>query len=803
MRKNILAAAIVGVGTLFADVLPPSMRVYPTPQEVTLASGTISRPQAVAIAPAGLDADAARVLGATFEVVDQADFVIAWRADPSLPPEGYALTLSAQGIDLAAADGSGFYYAAKTLKQLFASGKAQAVTIRDWPTVQFRGTVEGFYGQPWSFEARKSQFRFYGDWKMNTYIYGPKDDPYHGFSTRWRDPYPEAEARRIADLVSVARANKVNFVWAVHPGRDIQWKDDSDIQACIAKFEMMYALGVRSFAVFFDDIGGEGARAEMQVKLLNTVNRQFVHAKGDVTPLIMCPTQYNKAWSNKAYLETLGTGLDADIEVMWTGDSVCTDISKASMEWINTEISRKAYIWWNWPVADYCRSAQLLLGRTYGLDRENGPLYAGLVSNPMDKPEASKIGLFGFADYAWNPTAFQSEQAWRDGIRRLFPYVAPAVQCLADHNSDQGPNGHGYRREESACIRPAIERLTAAIQTNAPCAPEDLSAVREEFVRIAEAGQTLLTDCRNPLFLEDVASWCQVFTNLGWTGVALMDALTGQAPDMAAIQTYLSARVEQAAISRVHGAKPFQKSPVETGTLVLKPFIETLVFAAYNRLWQETTGKPAPRSVAKVYEFITNVPELQNLQVSRDGPYVRLPKVHEPKTLAPGDWIGIRLPAGVPATWVHVNLDSEEALTLGRLQLSRDGGKTWGERATVLRASGHPGEMEIRHIAPEDAINAARFINVSDHPLLVTLKQFKIDVPKDATANVLESMVDGDLHSGYTLQPHQAVQITLPTTVTPGNTKILALGAYSSHAAGNLLTITAGDAPVTVYEVIH
>ena len=200
-------------GILLADVLPESMRVYPTPQEVTLSSAMVTKPKAVKIVPAaGLDADAARVLGEMFKVLPEADFTVAWAVDASLPKEGYTLALTAQGVAIAAADGTGFFYAAKTLKQLFASGKAQAVTIKDWPAVPFRGTVEGFYGQPWSFEARKSQFRFYGDWKMNTYIYGPKDDPYHGFSTRWRDPYPEAEAQHIAELVRVAHENKVNFV---------------------------------------------------------------------------------------------------------------------------------------------------------------------------------------------------------------------------------------------------------------------------------------------------------------------------------------------------------------------------------------------------------------------------------------------------------------------------------------------------------------------------------------------------------------------------------------------------------------
>ena len=59
------------------------------------------------------------------------------------------------------------------------------------PGRMFPGVVEGFYGTPWSHEARLRQLRFYGENKLNTYIYGSKDDLFHS-SPNWREPYPEA-----------------------------------------------------------------------------------------------------------------------------------------------------------------------------------------------------------------------------------------------------------------------------------------------------------------------------------------------------------------------------------------------------------------------------------------------------------------------------------------------------------------------------------------------------------------------------------------------------------------------------------
>lgn len=104
--------------------------------------------------------------------------------------EGYYLAINDKEIVLAGQDERGTFYALQTLAQLLNDNQLPVVEIKDYPSVRFRGVVEGFYGTPWSHEARLRQLKFYGENKMNTYIYGPKDDPYHS-SPNWRLPYPE------------------------------------------------------------------------------------------------------------------------------------------------------------------------------------------------------------------------------------------------------------------------------------------------------------------------------------------------------------------------------------------------------------------------------------------------------------------------------------------------------------------------------------------------------------------------------------------------------------------------------------
>ena len=125
---------------------------------------------------------------------------------------------------IAGADERGTYYGVQTLAQLAASGSLPVVEITDYPDIPYRGVVEGFYGTPWSFEDRMSQLDFYGRNKMNVYLYGPKDDPYHS-TPDWRKPYPPREADQLKQLVAKAKENNVIFYRAIHPGLVFRWND--------------------------------------------------------------------------------------------------------------------------------------------------------------------------------------------------------------------------------------------------------------------------------------------------------------------------------------------------------------------------------------------------------------------------------------------------------------------------------------------------------------------------------------------------------------------------------------------------
>ena len=524
MNKKILTLGLMlfaGLGATAQVAL-----VNPVPQEVNTTETLFDVP-----AQWNINADKKNLNGhiydalttASPEISKKADFkvTIGIRGDKQVSKykkqiptkaEGYYLKVTDKEVVIAGNDANGLFYGVQTLLGMMQEGKLEACTITDWPDVPFRGTVEGFYGTPWSHEARKSQLEFYGRNKMNVYIYGPKDDPWH--RDKWREPYPEAEANRIAELVEVAKKNSVNFYWAIHPGVDIKWNDE-DRDFLMAKLEVMYQLGVRSFAVFFDDIWGEGAKADKQAALLNYIDDNFVQVKKDVAPLILCPTEYNKGWANEqgGYLRTLGSTLNKGIEVMWTGNSVVACIDKPTMEWINERIERKGYIWLNFPVNDFVRD-HILMGPAYGNGLDIATDVSGFVSNPMEYAETSKISLYGIADYCWNMEAYDYKSNWEKSIKDILPSNHEALRVFALYNKDLGPNGHGFRREEGEELKDMAEAALggdfyAVSMLNSACYELELAC------------DLLLNDNSNPQLLHELRPWIIQGKNLAAYGKAV------------------------------------------------------------------------------------------------------------------------------------------------------------------------------------------------------------------------------------------------------------------------------------------
>lgn len=343
-----------------------------------------------------------------------------------------------------------------SLEQMLDKGtKAlSCVDIYDYADIRDRGIIEGYYGVPYSKEVTADLFRFMARYKMNTYMYGAKSDPYH--SQYWDKAYPEtltAEQKRVGmmtsgmlkELTDVAHATKVNFIWAIHPGVAFtDTKQDDVLNRIMDKFQLMHDLGVRQFGVFVDDVGVPSDSLELKVaadrltELQHRVDARWngkgMPAKDTVKALNYVPQLYAYSWVSDAKAATFFRSLKdtpKKTNIYITGKAVWTVPNSSDPAKVSKWLGRDVAWWWNYPCNDndMTKIFPLDMYRNFrdekwiDNDATLEPHLQGvntLICNPMQQGEISKIGLFSAADYSWNRAAFDNDASWMASLNKIF-----------------------------------------------------------------------------------------------------------------------------------------------------------------------------------------------------------------------------------------------------------------------------------------------------------------------------------------------------------------------------------------------
>ncbi|XP_050681905.1 protein O-GlcNAcase isoform X2 [Leptidea sinapis] len=269
------------------------------------------------------------------------------------------------------------------------------------------GVVEGFYGRPWTTEQRKDLFQKLKKWGLDIYVYAPKDDYKH--RAYWRELYTVEEAEHLTSLICEAKSNGIMFCYALSPGLDITYSNQKEITALKRKLEQVSQFGCTCFALLFDDIEPEMSEADKQIF------QSFAHAQVSVTNevhqhlgcprFLLCPTQYCSTRAvptvpNSEYLNTLGTKLSQEIDIMWTGPKVISKIlTTECIEEITQVLRRPPVIWDNLHANDYDQK-RIFLGPYCGRSPELIPLLRGVLTNPNCEYNANMIPIRSLAHWA-------------------------------------------------------------------------------------------------------------------------------------------------------------------------------------------------------------------------------------------------------------------------------------------------------------------------------------------------------------------------------------------------------------------
>ncbi|MBD8736768.1 beta-N-acetylglucosaminidase domain-containing protein [Sphingomonas sp. CFBP 13706] len=510
--------------------------IFPAPTSIALRTGTITLGRSVVlVAPDGTDGDSVALVREILRAAGVTTITTARRlpAAPDRPhillgtgdtaivrdalaragtvrdthPEGYTIATLAAGnsgiITLAGQDADGLFHAVQTFRQLAARPALPALVIQDHPAMPMRGTIEGFYGKPWTMADRTKHLDFLATVKANTYVYSPKDDPYA--RDRWREAYPAATLSALGTLVATARRNHVDFVYAVSPGPSVCFSDPADAQALERKFAALRSIGVHSFYVALDDIeytkwncerdkasfGPSGAEAAgiAQSRLLNAVQADLLAKDPSSRPLIMVPTEYYDA-KETPYKAALRKYLDPRVVVQWTGtDVVPPAISIADAKTATKAFGRKTLLWDNYPVNDYAQTTGRLLLAPYAR-REAGLAgeLTGILSNPMNQEAPSRVAVTGVAAFGWNDKDYDADRTWQFAARELAGGDARATAALLSFFDTQ----HLAPTFGSQPWQPQAPRLKAQLDAvRLALAEGDAAARGLALVDLARAADTL------------------------------------------------------------------------------------------------------------------------------------------------------------------------------------------------------------------------------------------------------------------------------------------------------------------------
>lgn len=528
-------------------------------------------------------------------------------ADLFSKTDAYAIGVDAQGetnvIAIVGKDTDAAFYGLSSLEMMFSSfegNKLIETVIEDYADKELRGFIEGFYGG-FTYEGRESQIRFLRTVKGNMYVFASKTDPYHGGSS-WQNTYPADELNRIAHLVSVAKANKVRYAWSFHTGKSNFFANCSSdpssdtysvyqqrLNTLFTKFQQLYDIGVRDFHILNDDYNS--GSPDTIARFLNDVNA-WLKEKGDCGPLVYCPINYNITWSSEANVTAelnAYKALDDDILLYWTGERVNSPIKQSDVDWAYERSNHEIINWINYPCSEHDK-AGLYLGSIYNYFSEADDLQhtKGLMSNPVNYPEANKVAYFQLMSWLWNTHnyAAQADTIWKNSFKYIEPEVADSYALVARHISncpDSGRYPNGF--PESEDLREALERTqTKLLDGHVDLNDPDIKAVYDEMKAVVEAIADLRANGREEL-LTDIGPWLNSLESVA-------NALIGEIDAFAAIEDQNASKAwsdfaKAAAALEGWAATPttqYAEKSAKAGSLRLQPAASRLLTALSDRI---------------------------------------------------------------------------------------------------------------------------------------------------------------------------------------------------------------------------
>lgn len=477
------------------------------------------------------------VIVSTFQPNSPVKDLVDYSSDLFDKYDSYHLSITEDKIVVLGKDTDACYYGLTTLQYIFrqVNKRVSTLEIDDYSDSIYRGFIEGYYGFPWTPAERIDLMEYGSQFKTNMYIYAPKDDAYH--SSNWRGLYNEADLLDLKEQVETGIRTKTRFAWSIHPfihSPITSNNYESSLQDIKNKFNQLYSIGVRQFVVSGDDVDQATVDAPMQNRLLNDLS-SFLKEKGDCYDLVFVPSSYcygseeSLGIKLESYFKQLCDGLDRSVQIMWTGQLICSSVANGMFEeFMELSDGRKPFMWMNWPVNDYAPQ-YLLMGKGEVLNKKYAEgeeqLFTGIVTNPMQQPEESKLSIFAIADYCWNINAFDVDKSYKASFKFVEQNCTEEFYRLCQHLTNASVF-EGKPFEESLEFVPYLETFENEFLSGDYSSIPELKVLFSNIIKDAEK---FLSDASNTALRDSISPWINA---LRFTSLSAIEYLNSVDPDL-------------------------------------------------------------------------------------------------------------------------------------------------------------------------------------------------------------------------------------------------------------------------------
>ena len=478
-------------------------------------------------------------------------------------------------------------------------------------------------------------------------------------------------------------------MYALHPfpsGNNFRFDTDAhyneDLAKLKAKFKQVIDAGVRQIAILADDFVNPGAANE--VRLLNDMSTWLAEVKQEYPDMKMTlpfvPYDYMGNGSSSE-LQALKS-VPENVQIVMTGGRVWGEVTNNFTTTFTNNVGRGPFMWINWPCSDNSHKHLIMGGNSTflhgGVDASK---IQGIMLNPMQQSEPSKVAIFANASYAWNiwDTDADADQTWEDAFSfvdhnsAVETEASDALRELSKHMINQNMDSRVTELQESVELKEKLNAFKDKLETET-VTEADVDDLIQEFQTLQDAA-ALYKESGNEAIRNQIVYWLDCWKDTTDAAIAYLNGVKSSLNgDVSAVVEYNTEGETAFAQSKTHDFLYVNYQEVaEVGVQHIVPFIKKL--AEYVSGKAELALNP-DKVIRKYITSRTDTPtgSADNLF---DGDDSTSAIYKTPNKITTGTYIGVSYSKAIKINDIRFLLGAgKDHMDQAKLQYTTDG-KTW------------------------------------------------------------------------------------------------------------------------------